>query len=212
MYQTTFLGQIFFFPLAVQHFEKSSFLWGNMTHHQHRAAMVVSLLMKMDLFLTSKAISILYRLLIRAVSFLFFCSCLVSTPLLSFLGVNVQEVEEDCLTEATTPVPFDPAAYEQTSTVQFDRTVSHDVTPSTETSPVEDSGPSEPDADTTLPEEEEDEEAEQVEGVEEKTDTNSDDREEPEGNTDSSNPTVDELLADWREDLEAFQQMEMDEL
>ncbi|XP_008336852.1 ER degradation-enhancing alpha-mannosidase-like protein 3 isoform X2 [Cynoglossus semilaevis] len=127
-------------------------------------------------------------------------------------GVNVQEVEEDCLTEATTPVPFDPAAYEQTSTVQFDRTVSHDVTPSTETSPVEDSGPSEPDADTTLPEEEEDEEAEQVEGVEEKTDTNSDVREEPEGNTDSSNPSVDELLADWREDLEAFQQMEMDEL
>uniref|UniRef100_A0A3P8UY28 alpha-1,2-Mannosidase n=1 Tax=Cynoglossus semilaevis TaxID=244447 RepID=A0A3P8UY28_CYNSE len=81
-----------------------------------------------------------------------------------------------------------------------------------ETSPVEDSGPSEPDADTTLPEEEEDEEAEQVEGVEEKTDTNSDVREEPEGNTDSSNPSVDELLADWREDLEAFQQMEMDEL
>uniref|UniRef100_A0A8C3A042 alpha-1,2-Mannosidase n=1 Tax=Cyclopterus lumpus TaxID=8103 RepID=A0A8C3A042_CYCLU len=39
-----------------------------------------------------------------------------------------------------------------------------------------------------------------------------DDREEPEGDTDSSSQSVDELLADWREDLEAFQQMEKDEL
>uniref|UniRef100_A0A672IPI5 alpha-1,2-Mannosidase n=1 Tax=Salarias fasciatus TaxID=181472 RepID=A0A672IPI5_SALFA len=37
-------------------------------------------------------------------------------------------------------------------------------------------------------------------------------REEPEGDTDSSSQSVDELLADWREDLEAFQQMEKDEL
>uniref|UniRef100_A0A8C4F979 alpha-1,2-Mannosidase n=1 Tax=Dicentrarchus labrax TaxID=13489 RepID=A0A8C4F979_DICLA len=36
--------------------------------------------------------------------------------------------------------------------------------------------------------------------------------EEPEGDTDSSSQSVDELLADWREDLEAFQQMEKDEL
>uniref|UniRef100_A0A8C2ZZP0 alpha-1,2-Mannosidase n=1 Tax=Cyclopterus lumpus TaxID=8103 RepID=A0A8C2ZZP0_CYCLU len=35
---------------------------------------------------------------------------------------------------------------------------------------------------------------------------------EEEGDTDSSSQSVDELLADWREDLEAFQQMEKDEL
>uniref|UniRef100_G3PFL3 alpha-1,2-Mannosidase n=1 Tax=Gasterosteus aculeatus aculeatus TaxID=481459 RepID=G3PFL3_GASAC len=40
----------------------------------------------------------------------------------------------------------------------------------------------------------------------------SEDREEPEGDTDSGSQQVDELLADWREDLEAFQQMEKDEL
>uniref|UniRef100_A0A8D3BWY8 alpha-1,2-Mannosidase n=1 Tax=Scophthalmus maximus TaxID=52904 RepID=A0A8D3BWY8_SCOMX len=40
----------------------------------------------------------------------------------------------------------------------------------------------------------------------------SDRREESEGDTDSSGQSVDELLADWREDLEAFQQMEKDEL
>uniref|UniRef100_A0A8C3A0V6 alpha-1,2-Mannosidase n=1 Tax=Cyclopterus lumpus TaxID=8103 RepID=A0A8C3A0V6_CYCLU len=51
-------------------------------------------------------------------------------------------------------------------------------------------------ADLTRPEEERD----------------SEDREEPEGDTDSSSQSVDELLADWREDLEAFQQMEKDEL
>uniref|UniRef100_A0A671XAY2 alpha-1,2-Mannosidase n=1 Tax=Sparus aurata TaxID=8175 RepID=A0A671XAY2_SPAAU len=37
-------------------------------------------------------------------------------------------------------------------------------------------------------------------------------KEEPEGDTDSSSQSVDELLADWREDLEAFKQMEKDEL
>ncbi|XP_078478975.1 ER degradation-enhancing alpha-mannosidase-like protein 3 [Lampetra planeri] len=37
-------------------------------------------------------------------------------------------------------------------------------------------------------------------------------KEEPEGDSDSSTQSVDELLADWREDLEAFKQMEKDEL
>uniref|UniRef100_A0A665V7S6 alpha-1,2-Mannosidase n=1 Tax=Echeneis naucrates TaxID=173247 RepID=A0A665V7S6_ECHNA len=45
-----------------------------------------------------------------------------------------------------------------------------------------------------------------------KEERETDRREEPEDDTDSSSQSVDELLADWREDLEAFQQMEKDEL
>uniref|UniRef100_A0A667XEV0 alpha-1,2-Mannosidase n=1 Tax=Myripristis murdjan TaxID=586833 RepID=A0A667XEV0_9TELE len=45
-----------------------------------------------------------------------------------------------------------------------------------------------------------------------KVERDSEKREEPEGDTDLSSQSVDELLADWREDLEAFQQMEKDEL
>uniref|UniRef100_A0AAQ5YAK3 alpha-1,2-Mannosidase n=1 Tax=Amphiprion ocellaris TaxID=80972 RepID=A0AAQ5YAK3_AMPOC len=45
-----------------------------------------------------------------------------------------------------------------------------------------------------------------------KEDRDSEKREEPEADIDSSSQSVDELLADWREDLEAFQQMEKDEL
>uniref|UniRef100_A0A673CI10 alpha-1,2-Mannosidase n=1 Tax=Sphaeramia orbicularis TaxID=375764 RepID=A0A673CI10_9TELE len=59
------------------------------------------------------------------------------------------------------------------------------------------SSPTDAEADSTQPEEVRDSEK----------------REEPEGDTDSeSSQSVDELLADWREDLEAFQQMEKDEL
>uniref|UniRef100_A0A3P8QV49 alpha-1,2-Mannosidase n=1 Tax=Astatotilapia calliptera TaxID=8154 RepID=A0A3P8QV49_ASTCA len=43
-------------------------------------------------------------------------------------------------------------------------------------------------------------------------DRDSEKEEKPEEDTDSSSQSVDELLADWREDLEAFKQMEKDEL
>uniref|UniRef100_A0A3Q3KIL5 alpha-1,2-Mannosidase n=1 Tax=Mastacembelus armatus TaxID=205130 RepID=A0A3Q3KIL5_9TELE len=45
-----------------------------------------------------------------------------------------------------------------------------------------------------------------------KEDRDSERRKEPERDTDSDSQSVDELLADWQEDLEAFQQMEKDEL
>uniref|UniRef100_A0A8C9Y5M2 alpha-1,2-Mannosidase n=1 Tax=Sander lucioperca TaxID=283035 RepID=A0A8C9Y5M2_SANLU len=48
--------------------------------------------------------------------------------------------------------------------------------------------------------------------AESKEKRDSEKREEPEGDTDSSSQSVDELMADWREDLEVFQQMEKDEL
>uniref|UniRef100_A0A4W6FTC9 alpha-1,2-Mannosidase n=1 Tax=Lates calcarifer TaxID=8187 RepID=A0A4W6FTC9_LATCA len=119
--------------------------------------------------------------------------------------------EEDCLTGATTPTSFEPTTQSQMSTVELDESVSEEVTPSQEevspvdeeTSPAEEvssmeveASPTEVEADSAQPREERD----------------SDRREEPEGDTDSGSQSVDELLADWREDLEAFQQMEKDEL
>ncbi|XP_058493620.1 ER degradation-enhancing alpha-mannosidase-like protein 3 isoform X1 [Solea solea] len=116
-------------------------------------------------------------------------------------SVDVQEAEEDCVTEATTPSSFESTT--QTSAVELDESVSPEVTPSPETSPAEDTsppeeeaGPAEAEPDLAQPEEERD----------------SDRTEDSEGDTDSSSQSVDELLADWREDLEAFQQMEKDEL
>uniref|UniRef100_A0A672IRT5 alpha-1,2-Mannosidase n=1 Tax=Salarias fasciatus TaxID=181472 RepID=A0A672IRT5_SALFA len=84
---------------------------------------------------------------------------------------------------SSTPCMFSPAS-ENTSTAE------EVGSPKEEVSPVKE------EADLAQPTEERDSEK----------------REEPEGDTDSSSQSVDELLADWREDLEAFQQMEKDEL
>lgn len=122
---------------------------------------------------------------------------------------GVQEVEEDCLTEATTPTSFEPIDQSQMSTVELDELATEKVTPSPgEFSPVDqDTSP----AETVRPPEEEANPTEaDVAQPEEPRD--SEKREEPDGDTDSSSQSVDELLADWREDLEAFQQMEKDEL
>ena len=120
----------------------------------------------------------------------------------SFSGADVQEAELDCFTEATTPTSFESTT--QTSTVELDESVSQEeVPPSQETSHAEEVippevevSPTEAAADSAQPKEERD----------------SDKSDEAEGHTDSSSQSVDELLADWREDLEAFQQMEKDEL
>lgn len=114
----------------------------------------------------------------------------------------MQEVEEDCTTEATTPTSFEPVGQSRMSTVELTH---EEVAPSHEafrpvdedTSPAEDVRPPEEEAipaDVMQPEKERD----------------SDKRDEPE--SDSNSSSVDELLADWQEDLEAFQQMEKDEL
>ncbi|KAE8294278.1 ER degradation-enhancing alpha-mannosidase-like protein 3 [Larimichthys crocea] len=96
-------------------------------------------------------------------------------------GVDVQEAEEGCVTEAVTPTSFEPVRPVADEHGGARRTGSG-------------GGHSIPGG---KPKEERDSER--------KT-------EEPEGDTDSSSQSVDELLADWREDLEAFQQMEKDEL
>lgn len=127
----------------------------------------------------------------------------------SFSGVDAQEAEEGCLTETTTPTSFEPTGQSQMSTVDLDETAPEEVTPSQEevspagedtrtaekvSSPEEEGSPTDTEADLAEPKED------------------SERREEPEGDVDSSSQSVDELLADWREDLEAFKQMEKDEL
>ncbi|KAK2835664.1 hypothetical protein Q5P01_016148 [Channa striata] len=98
-------------------------------------------------------------------------------------GVDVHETEEDCLTEATTPTSFEPVGQSQTSTVELDKSVQEEVTPSKEegspphedntpaekvSAPAEKGGPTEIEADLTEPKED------------------SDKREEPEGDVDST--------------------------
>uniref|UniRef100_A0A8D3CM11 alpha-1,2-Mannosidase n=1 Tax=Scophthalmus maximus TaxID=52904 RepID=A0A8D3CM11_SCOMX len=101
-----------------------------------------------------------------------------------------------------TLLPLMPPHWFQTI-ILSNKSEHHAVAPSQETSHVEEvsppeveAAPAEVEVDVPPPEEERD----------------SDRREESEGDTDSSGQSVDELLADWREDLEAFQQMEKDEL
>ncbi|XP_023129968.1 ER degradation-enhancing alpha-mannosidase-like protein 3 isoform X2 [Amphiprion ocellaris] len=122
-------------------------------------------------------------------------------------GVDVQEAEENCLTEATTPTSFEPVGQSQMSTVASDKSAPEEVSPSEEeVSPVdEDTSPAE--EGSPLKEDVSPAESEAL-----KEDRDSEKREEPEADIDSSSQSVDELLADWREDLEAFQQMEKDEL
>ncbi|XP_054646143.1 ER degradation-enhancing alpha-mannosidase-like protein 3 isoform X2 [Dunckerocampus dactyliophorus] len=109
-----------------------------------------------------------------------------------FKGADVvHEAEEDCQMEATTPTSFAPIGQSQSSTAESDgsKVISSKEDP--DTSPAEDVNP------TTS--------AERVTEDSEK-------KVEPENDADSNSQSVDELLADWHEDLEAFRQMEKDEL
>uniref|UniRef100_A0A3Q2D5K2 alpha-1,2-Mannosidase n=1 Tax=Cyprinodon variegatus TaxID=28743 RepID=A0A3Q2D5K2_CYPVA len=114
-----------------------------------------------------------------------------------------REEEEDCQTEATTPTSFEPVSQSQMSTEELEESSPEEVTPAQEevssageVRTEEENRAIEPQVDAAQPQEERDSE---------KT-------EEPQGDTDSDSHSVDELLADWREDLEAFKQMEKDEL
>uniref|UniRef100_A0A8C8BWZ0 alpha-1,2-Mannosidase n=1 Tax=Oncorhynchus tshawytscha TaxID=74940 RepID=A0A8C8BWZ0_ONCTS len=93
----------------------------------------------------------------------------LSSPLCPSSGRDVQEEEEDCSTDQTSPVPAQ------------DESASHNE----EVTPEEDVGPA--------------------------IKRNPEPEEEPEVDKDSSRKSVEAMMADWREDLEAFQQME-DEL
>uniref|UniRef100_A0A667XV26 alpha-1,2-Mannosidase n=1 Tax=Myripristis murdjan TaxID=586833 RepID=A0A667XV26_9TELE len=122
-------------------------------------------------------------------------------------SMDAQE-KEDCSTEGTSPANSGPIDQSQMSTMETDESAPEEVNPSEESvsPPDEEVSPS----DEVSPSEEGASPSETHH--EPKVERDSEKREEPEGDTDLSSQSVDELLADWREDLEAFQQMEKDEL
>ncbi|XP_029541961.1 ER degradation-enhancing alpha-mannosidase-like protein 3 isoform X3 [Oncorhynchus nerka] len=94
---------------------------------------------------------------------------------------DVQEEEEDCSTDQTSPIPAATLDQSHVRTVEQDESAPHNE----EVTPEEDVGPA--------------------------IKRNPEPEEEPEVDKDSSRKFVEAMMADWREDLEAFQQME-DEL
>ncbi|KAM9529374.1 ER degradation-enhancing alpha-mannosidase-like protein 3 isoform 8-T8 [Salvelinus alpinus] len=96
-------------------------------------------------------------------------------------GMDVQEEKEDCSTDQTSPVPAATLDQSHVRTMEQDESAPHNE----EVTPEEDVGPA--------------------------IKRNPEPEEEPEVDKDSSRKSVEAMMADWREDLEAFQQME-DEL
>lgn len=118
-------------------------------------------------------------------------------------GVDVQEAEKDCTTEATTPTSFDPVGQSETSTMELEE-LAHE-----ENAPCQEAViPAAEDTSTVVDVSPQTEGLNPADGGQSKTEK----VEESESDTHSGSHSVDELLADWREDLEAFQQMEKDEL
>ncbi|XP_024114782.1 ER degradation-enhancing alpha-mannosidase-like protein 3 isoform X1 [Oryzias melastigma] len=103
-------------------------------------------------------------------------------------SADVKDTEEDCQSEATSPAPSEPAG--ETSSAEPEEGSSAQAEDSR---PAEETSPADPPADPAQPKDHRDSNA-------------------PESGRDSSSQSVDELLADWQEDLEAFKQMEKDEL
>lgn len=130
---------------------------------------------------------------------------LIRYPTVLPSGVDVQETEEDCTTEATTPNSFEPL--DQTQTIAADQS------PLEEVSPVEEAvGPAEGDGPQKEEEEEEEAAGTAAEVAPPNEERDAEKWEEPASKRVSGSQSADELLADWREDLEAFKQMERDEL
>lgn len=133
--------------------------------------------------------------------------CSVTHNLALLSGVDVHEAEEDCTTEATTPTSFDPVSQSQTSTVELEELAHEEDAPS-----QEEVSPAAKDTSTVVDVSPQKEGSSPADGSQSKTEKDSEKGEESESDARSGSHSVDELLADWREDLEAFQQMEKDEL
>lgn len=119
----------------------------------------------------------------------------------------MHEAEEDCTTEATTPTFFDPVVQSQTSTVELEELAHEADTPS-----QEEVRPAAKDISALVEVSPQKEGPNPADGGQSKTERDSEKGEESESGTHSGRQSVDELLSDWQEDLEAFQQMEKDEL
>lgn len=134
--------------------------------------------------------------------------CCSVTHILALLsGVDVHEVEEDCTTEATTPTSFEPVDQSLRTTAELEESARQDVAPS-----QGEVGPAAEDAGTVTDVSPQEEGPSPADGGGAETERDSEKGEESGSDTRPGGQSVDELLADWREDLEAFQQMERDEL
>lgn len=183
---------------------------GLMTHHQHHAVIVDSLYMKTGLFLTENgyqgAFYTDYQRWDGRKRWLCVCVCVIHNLVL-LSGIDVHEAEEDCTTEATTPTSFDPVGQSQTSTVELEEMAHEEAAPS-----LEEVSLTPKDTSTVVDVSPQKEEPSPADSGRSKTEKDSEKGEESESDARSGSHSVDELLADWREDLEAFQQMEKDEL
>ncbi|XP_061895272.1 ER degradation-enhancing alpha-mannosidase-like protein 3 isoform X1 [Entelurus aequoreus] len=103
----------------------------------------------------------------------------------------VHEAEKDCRTEATTPTSFAPVGQSQSSTAETDKSEAVSSQESSDTSPAREVNPT---------------------ASSDQAKDDSEKKAAPKNDADSNSQSVDEMLADWREDLEAFRQMEKDEL
>lgn len=133
--------------------------------------------------------------------------CSVTHNLALFSGVDVHEAGEDCTTEATTPTSFEPVDQSETSTVELEELSREEDAPS-----QEEVSPAAKETSTVVDVSPQEEGSSPADGGPSKTEETSEKAEESESDTRSGRQSVDELLADWREDLEAFQRMEKDEL
>ncbi|XP_053724897.1 ER degradation-enhancing alpha-mannosidase-like protein 3 isoform X1 [Synchiropus splendidus] len=120
-------------------------------------------------------------------------------------SVEVQAETESCSTEATTSNSFEPVIQTKIVTGDPEKSVDEEVSPVEEdTSPVEEPPPPPQEVDSPI---EPDVDSKQLPGEQD-----SEKPEEAKGDSDSGSQSVDQMLADWQDDLEAFQQMEKDEL
>lgn len=119
----------------------------------------------------------------------------------------MHEAGEDCTTEATTPTSFEPVDQSETSTVELEELSREEDAPS-----QEEVSPAAKETSTVVDVSPQEEGSSPADGGPSKTEETSEKAEESESDTRSGRQSVDELLADWREDLEAFQRMEKDEL
>uniref|UniRef100_A0AAX7V5V2 alpha-1,2-Mannosidase n=1 Tax=Astatotilapia calliptera TaxID=8154 RepID=A0AAX7V5V2_ASTCA len=119
-------------------------------------------------------------------------------------GVTLSLMVPLCSSPLGSCQPLDENGQSQMSTVELDESAPEEVSPVDEdTSPAEE---------VSAPKEEVKPAEAEPAVAQPQEDRDSEKEEKPEEDTDSSSQSVDELLADWREDLEAFKQMEKDEL
>ncbi|KAJ0032356.1 hypothetical protein NQD34_002437 [Periophthalmus magnuspinnatus] len=121
-------------------------------------------------------------------------------------GVDTQETQEGCVTDATTTTSFEPLGLSDLTTTERAEPAPQAVTSHEEVNRANEA--TSPAQDVELSE---DLTPKEPHSVQVKEETDSEPKDEAKDRTENRR-SVESLLADWQEDLEAFQQMERDEL